>query len=175
MMKTIVLVNEHDEAIGTGEKMEVHQQGLMHRAFSVFIFDSNGKMLLQQRAESKYHGGCLWTNACCSHPYPGEDVQQAAKRRLKEELGFTTDLEKIFEFTYHAKVENGLIEHEYDHVFAGEYEARVDPNAEEVMNYSYKTMDAIKEAIIQQPENFTAWFKIALPKVEQWWKERYGA
>jgi len=172
--QNIILVNENDEVVGTAEKMKVHQQGLMHRAFSVFIFDSKGRMLLQQRAKEKYHGAYLWTNACCSHPYPNENVATAAARRLNEELGFTTKLEKIFEFTYHAKVENDLIEHEYDHVFAGEYEAAINPNVGEVMDYSYKEMADIKEAIEQYPEKFTSWFKIAFPKVEDWWNKKYG-
>src|SRR6187200_1451519 len=112
----VILVTALDEEIGVMEKMEAHQKGLLHRAFSVFIFDREGKMLLQQRAAQKYHGGLLWTNACCSHPYPHEDVKDAAKRRLAEELGFSIELKKIFAFTYKAEVENDLIEHEYDHV-----------------------------------------------------------
>ena len=170
----IILVNEKDEPVGVMEKMKVHREGLMHRAFSVFIFDSKGKMLLQQRAKEKYHGAHLWTNACCSHPYPNEKVEEAAARRLQEELGFTTRLEKIFEFTYHARVENDLIEHEYDHVFAGEYEKEIHPNPGEVQDYSFKSMSEIKEAVQNHPEKFTAWFKIALPRVEQWWQQRYG-
>src|SRR3569832_1359954 len=118
--------------MGVMEKLEAHQKGLLHRAFSVFIFDSKGKMLLHQRAEDKYHGGKLWTNACCSHPYPGEKIEDAARRRLIEELGFTTKLNKIFSFTYHARVENDLIEHEFEHVFAGEYESVIEPNPREV-------------------------------------------
>ena len=113
----VVLVNENDEVVGAMPKMEAHQKGLLHRAFSVFIFDSKGRMLLQQRAAEKYHGAHLWTNACCSHPYPGERTEDAAKRRLKEELGFGVKLHEIFSFTYYAKVENDLIEHEFDHVF----------------------------------------------------------
>lgn len=173
MDQEIILVNEHDEVVGTAEKMQVHREGLMHRAFSVFIFDTKGRMLLQQRAKEKYHGAFLWTNACCSHPYPNENIAAAAARRLNEELGFTTKLEKIFEFTYHAKVENDLIEHEYDHVFAGEYESEIHPNAEEVMDYSYKEMTEIQAAIEHHPEKFTSWFKIAFPKVEEWWQNKY--
>jgi isopentenyl-diphosphate delta-isomerase len=167
-------VNEKDEMIGTGQKLQVHEQGLLHRAFSVFIFDSKGRMLLQQRAREKYHGAYLWTNACCSHPYPNEDVEVAALRRLNEELGFHTQLKKIFEFTYHAKVENDLIEHEFDHVFAGEYEDVIRANPAEVMDFAYQSLPGIKEAIAATPEKFTSWFKIAFPKVEQWWIEKYG-
>jgi isopentenyl-diphosphate Delta-isomerase len=172
-LQEVVLVNEKDVPVGTMEKMEAHQKGLLHRAFSVFIFDSNGKMLLQQRAGGKYHGAYLWTNACCSHPFPGEAVEEAASRRLKEELGFTTPLQKIFSFTYYAPVENNLIEHEYDHVFAGQYEGEINPNKTEVAGYYYQEMEAIKNAIQFQPENFTSWFKIVFPKIEEWWKERY--
>jgi isopentenyl-diphosphate Delta-isomerase len=169
----VVLVNENDETIGVMEKMEAHQKGLLHRAFSVFIFDSKGRMLLQQRAAEKYHGAHLWTNACCSHPYPDETVEDAAQRRLKEELGFVTDLKKIFSFTYHAKVENDLIEHEFDHVFAGEYEREIHANSNEVADYIYKTMTQIKKEIEEHPGKFTSWFRIAFPKIENWWESRY--
>jgi isopentenyl-diphosphate delta-isomerase len=174
-LQEVILVNEKDEPIGTMEKMEVHQKGLLHRAFSVFIFDSKGRMLLQQRAEGKYHGAHLWTNACCSHPFPGELAEEAANRRLREELGFTTTLHKIFSFTYHAPVENNLIEHEYDHVFAGEYEGEVSPDKNEVADYRYEEMEQIKKAMQLQPGKFTSWFQIVFPKIEEWWKERYGS
>ena len=170
----VILVNERDEAIGAMEKMEVHRKGLLHRAFSVFIFDSKGRMLLQQRAAVKYHGGLLWTNACCSHPYPGEEVGAAATRRLEEELGFTTKLEKIFTFSYHAEVENGLVEHEFDHVFAGSYEGHIHPDKDEVAQYRYENMAAIREAIDERPAEFTSWFRIAFPRVEAWWEGQFG-
>jgi isopentenyl-diphosphate delta-isomerase len=130
MMKNreLILVNEKDEEIGFMEKMEVHRRGLLHRAFSVFIFDKNGNMLLQQRAACKYHGAHLWTNACCSHPFPGESVEAGAARRLKEELGFQTGIEKIFDFVYRSEVENNLVEHEFDHVFSGVYEGEMKLN-----------------------------------------------
>jgi isopentenyl-diphosphate Delta-isomerase len=169
----VVLVNENDEAIGLMGKMEAHQKGLLHRAFSVFIFDAKGNMLLQQRAAAKYHGAHLWTNACCSHPFPGENVEDAAQRRLMEELGFTTPLNKIFSFTYRAKVENDLVEHEFDHVFAGEYESNVYPNSNEVADYVYKPIAQIKKELEMHPEKFTSWFKIAFPKIETWWREKY--
>lgn len=169
----VVLVNENDEPIGVMEKIEAHQKGLLHRAFSVFIFDSKGKMLLQQRAKEKYHGAHLWTNACCSHPFPNEKVEEAAQRRLKEELGFVTNLKEIFSFTYHAKVENDLIEHEFDHVFAGEYDNELYPNPREVSDYRLESMSQIKEEMQSYPERFTSWFKIAFPKIEKWWEEKY--
>src|SRR5829696_3042504 len=169
----VILVTEQDEVIGAMEKMEAHQKGLLHRAFSVFIFDKQGKMLLQQRAAQKYHGGLLWTNACCSHPYPNEEVENAAERRLKEELGFTTRLQKVFAFTYQSEVENSLIEHEYDHVFTGEYEGEIKPVDEEVAAYAYHTMDEIALLIDEKPSSFTSWFKLAFPMIKTWWKKTY--
>src|ERR1700744_2758864 len=115
----VILVDEADVQLGTMEKIEAHRKALLHRAFSVFIFNSKGEMLLQQRAAEKYHSPGLWTNACCSHPRPGEETQAAAMRRLMEELGFTLELEKIFDFTYRSEFENGLTEFEFDHVFVG--------------------------------------------------------
>ncbi|HWJ29739.1 MAG TPA: isopentenyl-diphosphate Delta-isomerase [Flavisolibacter sp.] len=166
----VILVNEYDEPIGVMEKMPVHEQGLLHRAFSVFIFDEKGRMLLQQRAAGKYHGAGLWTNACCSHPFPGEAVENAAVRRLKEELGFTTTLQKIFTFTYHARVENDLIEHEFDHVFAGKYQGKIEMDPEEVSDYAYKEMQELAQELERHPERFTSWFKIAFPEIEKWWQ-----
>ena len=175
-MKTneVILVTEKDEAIGTMEKMQAHREGALHRAFSIFIFDRKGKMLVQQRAMEKYHGGGLWTNTCCSHPYPGEKVEEAAARRLNEEMGFQTPLQKVFAFTYKANVENNLIEHEYDHVFAGEHEGFIDINKGEVADYCYQGMKELKWALKEKPSRFTAWFRIAFPTIENWWKERYG-
>jgi isopentenyl-diphosphate Delta-isomerase len=169
----LVLVNERDEPQGTMGKLEVHQKGLLHRAFSVFIFDDFGRMLLQQRAAKKYHGAWLWTNACCSHPYPGEDVADAAQRRLQEELGFTTPLQKIFVFTYKTGVENNLTEHEYDHVFAGEWYGDIKPNPQEVAAYKYQTVSEIKMALQRHPSNFTTWFRLAFPTIEAWWQQQY--
>jgi isopentenyl-diphosphate Delta-isomerase len=161
----VILVNEDDQPVGTMEKMQVHHQGLLHRAFSVFIFDRQGRMLLQKRAAGKYHGAGLWTNACCSHPYPDETTDAAAQRRLFEELGFNVPLKKAFEFVYKAKVENDLIEHEYDHVFIGIYEGEIKPNEDEVSDYKYVDVSQIKNEMEAQPGNFTAWFQIAFPRV----------
>jgi isopentenyl-diphosphate delta-isomerase len=174
MEQEIILVNEKDEAIGVMKKMEAHQKGVLHRAFSVFIFDKKGRMLLQQRSPGKYHGGSLWTNACCSHPWPGEKTEEAAIRRLEEELGFITPLKEIFSFIYQAPVENALIEHEFDHVFAGQYEGNIIPNQNEVTTYCYEEMEQIRWGIIHQPAKFTSWFKLAFPKIDAWWNERYG-
>jgi len=176
MMKEqeVILVNENDEPLGTMEKMEAHRKGALHRAFSVFIFDSKGRMLLQQRAQDKYHGGHLWTNACCSHPLPDESVEDAVQRRTKEELGFTTSLDRVFEFVYKADVENDLIEHEYDHVFAGEYDGPVTPNPDEVADVAFEDMERISWALKNQPDKFTSWFRLAFPKIENWWQQRYA-
>ena len=140
----VILVSEHDDMVGIMDKMEAHKQGLLHRAFSIFIFNTKGEMLLQQRAISKYHSGGLWTNACCSHPMPGEKTKDAAQRRLMEELGFETPVEKIFDFVYKASFENGLTEHEFDHVFAGEYEGKLNINPDEVNDVCYKEISAIR-------------------------------
>lgn len=155
--------------VGTMEKMAAHQSPHLHRAFSIFLFDARHRMLLQQRAHGKYHSGGLWTNACCSHPYPGEDIATAAARRLKEELGLETELEKAFHFTYQASFDNGLFEHEFDHVFIGSVNATgIEPDAKEVADYCFKTMDDIKADLQLRPHMYTAWFKIALPHLENY-------
>src|SRR5689334_23713550 len=170
MEQQVILVNEKDEVMGTAGKMEVHRKGLLHRAFSVFVFNKRGEMLLQQRAENKYHSGGLWTNACCSHPAPGEGTLQAAERRLKEELGFETKVEKIFDFVYRTEFENGLIEHEFDHVLAGIYDGPVELNRDEVKDYCFKTVNEISDSLQTHPAKYTEWFRLAFPKVEEWWK-----
>jgi isopentenyl-diphosphate delta-isomerase len=167
MPEELILVDENDEMIGTIEKMEAHQKALLHRAFSVFIFNSKREMLLQQRAIKKYHSGGLWTNACCSHPRPGEDTMHGAERRLMEELGFTTVLTKIFDFTYKHHFENGLTEFEFDHVFVGHYDGKIFPDKEEVGDYCFMIFDEIELALKSRPQKFTPWFHIALPLVKK--------
>jgi isopentenyl-diphosphate Delta-isomerase len=164
----VILVNEQDEQTGTIEKMEAHRKALLHRAFSVFIFNSKGEMLLQRRAWQKYHSAGLWTNACCSHPRPGEETLQAAGRRLKEELGFTTRLEKIFTFTYRSEFGNGLTEHEFDHVFVGRFDQVFYPNTEEVSDHCFKTLDEIRADMGSDPAKYTSWFHLAFPMVCRW-------
>ncbi len=159
----VILVNESDEQIGVMEKLEAHQKALLHRAFSVFIFNTKGEMLLQQRALSKYHSPGLWTNACCSHPSPGETTLHAAERRLSEELGFKTAIKKLFSFTYQSTFDNGLTEHEFDHVFTGVYDGTVLPDPNEVMNHRFATVEEIAQELHRVPEQFTIWFKIAFP------------
>lgn len=167
-MSEVVLVNELDEPIGTMEKMAAHRNAVLHRAFSIFIFNSRGEMLIQQRAFNKYHSGGLWTNACCSHPLPGEDILQAANRRLQEEMGFRTDIRKIFDFTYKTAFDNGLIEYEFDHVFAGCYEDVIKPDKEEVNDYCFKTLEEIRSLLKSNADKFTSWFHIAFPLVDSW-------
>ncbi len=167
-MTEVILVDENDVQTGTMEKMEAHREGILHRAFSIFIFNRKGEMLLQQRAVDKYHNGDLWTNACCSHPNPGEEISSAAIRRLKEEMGFTTSLEKVFNFTYHAAFENGLTEHEFDHVFVGNYDGEININHQEVKDFCYRSIDEIRSSIQSHPKKFTAWFKIAFPKIKEY-------
>jgi isopentenyl-diphosphate delta-isomerase len=168
LQEEVILVDERDEPIGSMEKMEAHRKALLHRAFSVFIFNSKGEMLLQERAAQKYHSAGLWTNACCSHPRPGEDTHEAAIRRLYEELGFQTRLEKIFDFTYRAEFGNGLTEFEFDHVLVGVHDGVICPNKEEVGDYCFKSTEAIGADLDSEPEKYTAWFQLAFPLVEKW-------
>jgi isopentenyl-diphosphate Delta-isomerase len=174
IMAAVILVNEKNEDIGTAEKMEVHVKGLLHRAFSVFVFNSKGKLLLQQRATKKYHSGGLWTNACCGHPAPGEILSESARKRLKEEMGFEILLQEVGAFIYEAQFSNGLSEHEFDHVFAGQYDGPVPFNEMEVMDVCYKKIEDIKNSLNTHPQKYTAWFPMAFEKVEEWWKLRFG-
>lgn len=169
----VILVDENDKPIGVAEKMEAHRKGLLHRAFSIFIFNAKGEMLLQQRALQKYHSGGLWTNACCSHPNPGEEILTAVKRRLKEEIGIETPVEKIFDLIYKTELDNGLTENEFDHVFAGEYNDPVEINKNEVMDFCYKDIQEIRDSLQTNPGKYTAWFHLALPGIEEWWNRRY--
>ena len=166
LMEEVILVNEFDEVTGTMEKLEAHRKPILHRAFSVFLFNDQHKMLLQQRAHTKYHSGGLWTNACCSHPRPGEATLTAASRRIKEELGIDTRIDFAFHFIYQAGFENGLHEYEFDHVFIGNFNGRLKPNPSEVAAYCYKSVQEIKNDLLIKPHLYTEWFKIALPKLE---------
>ena len=164
MEEKVILVNEKDEPIGLMGKMEAHEKGLLHRAFSVFVFNSKQEVLLQQRAACKYHSPNLWTNTCCSHPRAGETNQQAGERRLQEEMGLQVPLREVFSFIYKAPFDNGLTEHEYDHVLIGYSEAQPQINPEEVASWKWLSLEAIKEDILQAPEQYTAWFKIIFEK-----------
>jgi isopentenyl-diphosphate Delta-isomerase len=163
----VVLVNEHDEPIGTMEKMAAHEAPHLHRAFSIFLCDAQGRMLLQKRAASKYHSGGLWTNTCCSHPYPGEDTLGAAHRRLGEELGINAvSLEKAFHFTYTVSFGNGLVECEFDHVFCGQYDGPIVPNVAEVEAIRFVPLPQLVAEVEERPAAFTPWFLLALPKLQ---------
>lgn len=174
-MEKVILVDELDQEIGLMEKMEAHEKALLHRAFSVFILNDKGEILLQQRAITKYHCGGLWTNSCCSHPRPGETTSDAAHRRLKEEMGFVVPLKKIFDFIYKAPFLNGLTEYEFDHVFIGYYNGPVLHNAAEVENYAFRSIDKIDKSLITHAEFYTPWFDIAFPKVKDWLLQQRNA
>ncbi len=161
----IALVNDSDEIIGFEEKLKVHRLGLLHRAFSVLIFNRIGEMLIHQRAFGKYHSPGLWTNTCCGHPNEGDTMLEASRRRLGEEMGFDCELEHKFTFRYHAVFNNGLTEHEIDHVFYGEYNEDFVANPEEVAAYKWMEVSEIKEDAKNNPENYTVWFKEILGRI----------
>ena len=165
-MENVILVDANDRAIGAMEKMEAHRKGVLHRAFSIVLFNHEGKMLLQKRARNKYHSSGLWTNTCCSHPLPGESMEDATRRRLREEMGI--DLQPAFshKFIYKAALENGLTEHELDHVFIGTYNGTPDINREEVEDWKYADLPWLKEDIERNPAAYTAWFKLLIRQPE---------
>lgn len=156
----VILVDKDDNQIGLMAKMEAHEKGLLHRAFSVFTFNSKGELLLQQRAADKYHSPLLWTNTCCSHQRNGETSLEAGKRRLQEEMGFTCELEEVFSFIYKAPFDNGLTEHELDHVMIGNYNEDPIINKEEVEAFKWMTLQEVKTDMDKNPEIYTAWFTI---------------
>ncbi|MGB0525666.1 MAG: isopentenyl-diphosphate Delta-isomerase [Flammeovirgaceae bacterium] len=162
----VILVDEQDNAIGTMEKMQAHREGKLHRAFSVFVFNEHNELLIHQRAEHKYHSGGLWTNTCCSHPMPHETVEEAAHRRLVEEMGFDCDLFEVFAFSYYAELDKGLTEHEYDHVFFGRYKGKPNINPAEVSDYKYRSISAIKTDIAENPNHYTEWFKLIFQQID---------
>ncbi len=158
----VILVDENDHEIGLMEKQEAHQKALLHRAFSVFIFNGKNELLLQKRADNKYHSGGLWTNTCCSHPRFGETTEEAAHRRLKEEMGFDCELTRQFSFIYHTPFENGLSEHELDTVYTGYYHQNPVFNKQEVADFRWVSMDQLKHEMTSDPAQFTSWFSIIL-------------
>lgn len=160
----VILVNSNDEQIGTMPKMEAHEKGLLHRAFSVFIMNDKGETMLQQRAGHKYHSPLLWTNTCCSHQRVGESNIEAGKRRLQEEMGFSVDLKEVISFIYKAPFDNGLTEHELDHVMIGNYTGEPLINSEEVESWKWMVPKDIKNDIASHPEKYTVWFKIIFEK-----------
>lgn len=164
-MEEVILVDTNDSEIGKMEKMQAHIEGRLHRAFSIFVFNSKGELLLQQRENGKYHSGGLWTNTCCSHPRVGEDIKEAVHRRLKEEMGFDCDLSEKKTFLYHAKFDNDLIEHELDHIFIGYYNGVPIPNKEEVENWKWISTKDLKKELEAEPDKFTYWFKFSIEDV----------
>lgn len=170
-MEFIIQVDEKDRQIGPIEKMVAHRDAVLHRAFSILIFNSKNELLLQKRDINKYHSGGLWTNTCCSHPRFMENLKVATTRRLKEEMGFTCDLKKIFSFIYKIDLENGLFEHEFDHVFIGKYDGDFIPNPFEVSETKWMSLEAIEEDVANNPDNYTFWFKTLLPEVIKYFKE----
>ena len=167
MEEQVILVNENDEKIGLMPKMEAHEKGVLHRAFSVFIFNESNQLLLQQRAFGKYHSPGLWTNTCCSHQRDGETSLEAGKRRLQEEMGFTTTLRETTSFIYKAPFDNGLTEHELDHILIGNFSGLPEINEDEVASWKWMSLEAVKADIALHPEQYTAWFKIIFEKFYQ--------
>jgi len=164
-MADVILVNEDDVPIGTMEKLEAHQKGALHRAFSIFLFNDNKELLLQKRASDKYHSSDLWTNTCCSHPAPGEHLSASTQKRLIEEMGITTSLQPLFSFIYKTEFENGLIENELDHVIIGTFNANPLPNPAEVSDWRYSSLEEISNDIEANPNDYTFWFKQVYKRV----------
>jgi len=163
----VVLVDKHNRRIGVEEKIKAHKEGKLHRAFSIFIFNSKGELLIQQRAKTKYHSGGLWSNTVCSHPKPNETYLQAAHRRLKEEMGFNCKLKKLFCFIYNTSFQNGLIENEYDCVLIGKFDGNPKPNPKEVMNYKWILIKELKQDIKKNPNKYTIWLKLVLKRIKR--------
>ncbi len=172
-MENVILVDTHDTPVGQMEKMKAHLEGELHRALSILVFNSSGEILLQQRAFSKYHTPGLWSNTACSHPRPGEESLEAATRRLYEEMGFTTRLTNTFDFVYKAHFDNGLTEHEYDHVFFGTFDGDPSINPEEANDYKWINPDTLMEDIRSVPENYTVWFRIIMEKIVERFPELF--
>ncbi|HIP49602.1 MAG TPA: isopentenyl-diphosphate Delta-isomerase [Lutibacter sp.] len=160
MEEQVILVNEKDEKIGLMNKMEAHEKALLHRAFSVFVFNDKNELMLQQRAAKKYHSPLLWANTCCSHQRDGEENLDAGKRRLQEEMGFSCNLRESFSFIYKAPFDNGLTEHELDHILIGHYNEEPKINKDEVASHKWMSVEAVQKDIAKQPEIYTEWFKI---------------
>ena len=165
-MEFVILVDKDDNETGTMEKMEAHQKGILHRAFSILIFNDKNEMLLQQRAEGKYHSAGLWTNTCCSHPHPQEELLISAQKRLQHEMGLSCELNVIGKFIYKTPLENNLTEHELDYVLTRNYTGKISPNPEEVKNYKWISLGDVKKEIETTPDVFTYWFKEIVKKFQ---------
>lgn len=162
MEPQVILVDENDNPTGSGEKMRVHREGLLHRAFSIFVFNGRGEMLLQKRSKDKYHSGGLWSNTCCSHPGPDDALEHVIHNRLQEEMGFDCELKKIFSFTYKTMLDHELFEHEIDHVFVGTFDGNPCPNPEEVEEWKWTVIKDLLNDIAMNPDSYTFWFREAL-------------
>jgi len=158
----LILVDSEDRELGVGEKLQVHREGALHRAFSVFVFDHKKRLLLQKRAQTKYHSAGLWSNTACGHPRPGEATLAAAHRRLREEMGFDCELRRVFGFVYREEMGNGLIEHEYDHVFVGEFNGTPVPDSTEVEEWYWIDFEHLKLALSEKPEEYSCWLHVAI-------------
>ncbi len=165
MEERVVLVDENDIEIGTAEKLAAHKEGRLHRAFSLFVFNSQRQLLLHKRAANKYHSGSLWTNTCCSHPRPGEDIEDAVRRKIRSEMGFECGIKKIFHFIYRVQFENGLFEHELDHVFAGTFDGVPVPNAEEVEDWKWVDLEELKKDLRANPDSYAYWLRVCIDRV----------
>lgn len=161
-MEKVILVDEHDNPVGTMEKMEAHMKGVLHRAFSILLFNSKGELLLQRRASAKYHSGGLWTNTCCSHPRPGETVEQAARRKLKQEMGIDIQPMFAYKFIYRSALDHQLTEHEYDHVLIGTFDGTPVINMEEVEDWRFADIESIRRGMSNHPESYTQWFRLII-------------
>jgi len=165
-MEEVVLVDIHDNPIGTMEKLEAHRAGVLHRAFSILLFNSKGELLLQKRSAYKYHSAGLWTNTCCSHPFPGESMEDATKRKLMQEMGIDLQTEFAYKFIYKATLADGLSEHELDHVYVGQFDGKPVTNREEVEDWKFVDLNFLKEDVQHNPLAYTAWFKLIVNHAE---------
>lgn len=161
----LILVDEHDKQTGVMGKLETHEKALLHRAFSIVVKNSKGEIMLQKRADGKYHSGGLWTNTCCGHPRDGESIFKAAHRRLGEEMGFDCELKEVTSFIYKVGLDKGLTEHEYLHVFVGKYDSAPALNPEEASDWKWMSLNHIKIDIEQNSNNYTEWFKLLIPRL----------
>ncbi|MEJ1237861.1 isopentenyl-diphosphate Delta-isomerase [Chryseolinea sp. T2] len=164
-MEQVILVDENDVAVGAMEKMEAHRRGVLHRAFSVLVFNTKGELLIQKRAQGKYHSGGLWTNTCCSHPGPSEDIIESARRRTKYEMGVDVEPVFAFKFIYQASLDHGLIEHELDHVFTATFDGTPHVNPDEVEDWKYVDLKLLRDDVKDNPERYTVWFGKILEKL----------
>lgn len=162
LMEEVILVDSDDNVLGTMEKMEAHRKGVLHRAFSILIFNSAGELLLQKRSREKYHSGGLWTNACCSHPSPHESIEESVRKRLQYEMGIDVNPTFAYTFQYKAPLDNALIEHELDHVYVGQFDGTPEVNPEEVEDWKFVDVEDLRKSVKDNPEKYTAWFRLML-------------